>query len=202
VEHAVTEMVYGVDLVAAQVLTAAGEPLPFDPSGLSPRGHSIEARLYAEDPAQGFLPRTGRVLALQHPEGPGVRVGSSLAEGVDVRVDYDPLLAKVVAWGTDRESATRRLRRALGEFTLLGVPNNLDFLADVLASPAWAAARLHTGFIEEHFGGWSEPAEVPAAAVALALEALSAPTAATNAGSPSPPTPWTALGPWSPLGKA
>jgi acetyl/propionyl-CoA carboxylase alpha subunit len=203
VEHPVTEMVFGVDLVAAQVLTAAGEPLSFDPRALCARGHAIEARIYAEDPAQEFIPQTGRVLRLRHSERPGVRVDSSLGEGRNVDVHYDPLLAKVVAWAGTREAATDRLRAALAETVVLGVTTNIDFLADVLALPAWREGRLHTGFLEENLAEWRGPAETPGEVVAIAAEASV--SAAHRRGCDDEteqlPTPWTTLGAWNPLEK-
>ena len=204
VEHAVTEMVYGIDLVKAQILTAAGEPLPFDPKTTTPRGHAIEARIYAEDPAQSFLPQIGHVLLLRHPERPNVRVDSGLREGMEVSVHYDPLLAKVVAWGEDRATATRRLREALADFVLLGVENNVDFLQDALLVPAWTSGDLHNGFVEEHLSGWKGLGEPPAEAAALAGKALFAtPSAAASGGTNSTGvSPWSALGDWTPLGDA
>ena len=200
VEHAVTEMGYGVDLVKAQILTAAGEALAFDPASLSPRGHAIEARIYAEDPAHGFLPQIGRVLRLRHPELPGVRVDSGLREGMDISVHYDPLLAKVIAWAEDRETATRRLREALAEFVLLGVGNNIDFLQDALALPQWKSGDLHNAFVEEHLSEWKGAGEPPAEAAALAGMALSSPVAVGAMGiSSGDVSPWTALGDWTPL---
>jgi acetyl/propionyl-CoA carboxylase alpha subunit len=195
VEHAVTEAVYGVDLVAAQILTAAGDALPFDPERATPRGHAIEARVYAEDPARGFLPQTGRVRRLVLPQGPDIRVDSGLAEGMDVPVHYDPLLAKIIAWGSDRRAATRRLRAALADFAVLGVVTNIDFLLDVLDLPAWDAGRLHTGFLDEHLPSWTEPASAPPAAAALAAEA-----ALLSVGGPAARDggPWASLGGWSP----
>ena len=201
VEHPVTEMVYGVDLVAAQVRTAAGDALAFDPAALVPRGHAVEARIYAEDPARGFLPQTGRVLRLHLPHRPGVRVDSGLAPGREVGVHYDPLLAKVIAWGPDRGQAIDRLYGALGETVILGVTTNVDFLMDVLAHPAWRSGRLHTGFLGEHLPGWRGPESTPPEVVALAAEAsvMGAGRPGNGAGAPSP-TPWTALGGWSPWG--
>jgi acetyl/propionyl-CoA carboxylase alpha subunit len=201
VEHPVTEAVYGVDLVAAQIATAAGEPLPFDPAALAPRGHAIEARVYAEDPAKGFLPQIGPVLRLRLPERPGVRVDSGLVEGTEVLTHYDPLLAKVVAWGGDRATSTRRLATALREMTVLGVMTNIDFLIDVLELDAWKAGALHTAFLDEHMPAWTPPGDPPRAALAVAAEAmtLAAPSAAN--GSAPVPSPWTSLGAWTPLGK-
>ncbi len=197
VEHPVTELVYGVDLVRAQVLTAAGEPLPFDPDSLTPRGHAIEARVYAEDPAHGFLPQTGRVLRLRLPVRPGVRVDSGLGEGREVGTYYDPLLAKVTAWAPDRDEATRRLYSALAGTTVLGVGTNVDFLMDVLALPAWREARLHTGFLEEFLPVWKGPEEAPPEVVAAAAEASVEGLNRPGSGEGGEiPTPWTTLGNW------
>ncbi len=200
VEHPVTEMVYGVDLVAAQVRTAAGEGLGFDPASLCPRGHAVEARIYAEDPAQGFLPQTGSVLRLRIPHRPGLRVDAGLAEGREVGLYYDPLLAKVIAWGEDRATATSRLHAALGGLAVLGVTTNVDFLMDVLALPAWRTGDLHTGFLDEHLPAWRGPEEPPPEVVALAAAASIRPEAVSGDGRGALPTPWTTVGNWSPLG--
>src|SRR6185436_21124702 len=128
-EHPVTEWLLGLDLVAAQVTLAQGGALP---SPREPRGHAIEARLNAEDPHRGFLPSSGRVLLAEFPARPGVRVDAGIRTGSDVRPEYDPLLAKVIAWGADREQARRRLAEALRDTTILGVATNLTFLLQVL----------------------------------------------------------------------
>jgi acetyl/propionyl-CoA carboxylase alpha subunit len=200
VEHAVTEMVYGVDLVRAQILTAAGEALPIDLGSVPPRGHAIEARIYAEDPANGFLPQIGRVLRLRHPERPGVRVDSGLREGMEISVHYDPLLAKVIAWAEDRDTATLRLREALSDFVLLGVGNNIDFLQDVLGLPEWRSGKLHNAFVEEHLSGWKGGQEIPIEAAALAGLALSSAAVSSGVASDAASvSPWTMLGDWTPL---
>ncbi len=134
VEHPVTEMVWGVDLVEQQLRAAAGEPLRFEQSDLEPRGHAIEARLYSEDPAAGFLPAIGTVRRLRLPEGPGVRVDAGIAEGSVIGADYDPMLGKVIAHGPDRETAIGRLDRALAGLVLLGVAHNAAFSRELIAS--------------------------------------------------------------------
>ncbi|TVZ05577.1 ATP-grasp domain-containing protein [Trebonia kvetii] len=158
VEHPVTELVYGLDLVEWQLRVAAGEPLPFGPhpesadgdggAALPMRGHAVEARVYAEDPVRGFLPTGGTVLALREPAGPGIRVDSALAEGVTVTSDYDPMLGKVIAWGEDRATALRRLDAALSGTVVLGVTTNVAFLRGLLADPDVQAGRLDTGLVE------------------------------------------------------
>jgi acetyl-CoA/propionyl-CoA carboxylase biotin carboxyl carrier protein len=148
VEHPVTECVTGLDLVELQVRIAAGEPLPIDQSDVVLDGHAIEARVYAEDPARGFLPQAGTVLGLAEPDGPGVRVDSGLAVGSVVGTDYDPMLAKVIAWGRDRDTARARLVGALGHTAVLGVTTNTPFLRALLTDPDVVAGRLDTGLIE------------------------------------------------------
>jgi acetyl-CoA/propionyl-CoA carboxylase, biotin carboxylase, biotin carboxyl carrier protein len=158
VEHPVTELVYGLDLVEWQLRVAAGEPLPFD-SGSAPsmNGHAVEARVYAEDPSRGFLPTGGVVLAVRSPAGAGVRVDSALAPGVAVTSDYDPMLAKVAAWGPDRATALRRLDAALASTVVLGVGTNVAFLRDLLSDPDVVAGRLDTGLVERRIGASDGP---------------------------------------------
>ncbi|OAH48923.1 acetyl/propionyl/methylcrotonyl-CoA carboxylase subunit alpha [Microbacterium oleivorans] len=153
VEHPVTEEVTGIDLVAAQLRIAAGEPLGFGQDDVVLTGHSIEARVYAEDPAASFLPTGGRVVRVVHPVGPGIRVDSALADGLDVSVDYDPMLAKVIATGRTRDDARRRLVAALGDTAVLGFETNLSFLRALLELPAVAAGELDTGLIARELDG-------------------------------------------------
>jgi acetyl-CoA/propionyl-CoA carboxylase, biotin carboxylase, biotin carboxyl carrier protein len=148
VEHPVTEMVTGVDLVEWQVRIAAGEPLSLRQSDIAVRGHAVEARVYAEDPAAGFLPTGGPVLALAEPGGAGIRVDSGLRPGMTVGSDYDPMLAKVIAHAADRDAAMRRLDAALARTAVLGVGTNVEFLRQVLGHPDVAAGRLDTGLLE------------------------------------------------------
>jgi acetyl-CoA/propionyl-CoA carboxylase biotin carboxyl carrier protein len=148
VEHPVTEMVTGVDLVEQQVRIAAGEKLPITQDDVTMTGHAIEARVYAEDPARGFLPTGGDVLGLVEPEGPGVRVDSGLARGTRIGSDYDPMLSKVIAHGDDRKVALRALDRALAQTAVLGVTTNIEFLRFLLTDPDVAAGRLDTGLLD------------------------------------------------------
>ncbi|MGG7510338.1 acetyl/propionyl/methylcrotonyl-CoA carboxylase subunit alpha [Plantibacter sp. YIM 135249] len=147
VEHPVTELVTGLDLVEWQVRVAAGEPLGFAQEDVVLHGHAFEARLYAEDPAADFLPQTGTVLELAFPAGPGVRVDGGIARGSVVGSDYDPMLAKIVTWGRDRAEALERLDRALADTVLLGVRTNLRFLRELLADEDVVTGRLDTGLI-------------------------------------------------------
>ncbi|RMD62241.1 MAG: acetyl-CoA carboxylase biotin carboxylase subunit [Alphaproteobacteria bacterium] len=151
VEHPVSEMITGQDLVEWQIRVAAGEPLPCGQDDLTITGHAIEARLYAEDPARDFLPATGRLSHLHLPaEDAHVRVDSGVRAGDEITVYYDPMLAKVIVWDRDRTSALVRLRRVLAETRIAGVATNLSFLAAVAAHPAFAAGAVDTGFIERH----------------------------------------------------
>ena len=166
VEHPVTELVTGVDLVEWQLRVASGEPLDFTEVSLT--GHAVEARIYAEDPARGFLPTGGRVLALHEPDD--VRVDSALQVGLRVGSDYDPMLAKVIAHGRTREEALRKLHAALGRTVLLGVTTNIPFLRALLSDVDVRAARLDTGLVErklDELVGHDVPDEV---LVAAALE--------------------------------
>ena len=148
VEHPVTEAVTGIDLVRAQLAIAAGAPLTVDAHGGAIRGHAVEARVYAEDPAAGFLPTGGRVELLDLPHWPGVRIDSALRAGDVVDIGFDPLLAKVIAWAEDRPAALARLRAALAETRVVGVATNLGFLLDALAHPDVAAGTADTDWVE------------------------------------------------------
>ncbi|MGI5415279.1 acetyl/propionyl/methylcrotonyl-CoA carboxylase subunit alpha [Actinomadura luteofluorescens] len=166
VEHPVTELVTGLDLVELQLRVAAGEPLPFTQDDVRLDGHSIEARVYAEDPARGFLPTGGRVLALAEPEA--ARVDSGLDVGTEVGGSYDPMLAKVIVHGADRAEALHKLDRALASYTLLGVPTNVAFLRALLRHPSVVSGDLDTGLVERALddlvAGTAVPPEVLAAA--------------------------------------
>ena len=148
VEHPVTEMVTGLDLVKEQLRLAAGRPLRYAQEYIEWRGAAIEARVLAEDPAQGFMPATGVITHLKEPGGPGIRVDSALYPGLAVTADYDSMLAKVIAWGENRAVAILRLRRALREFQIGGVPTDLEFLFDVVDSPPFIAGNFNTTYLE------------------------------------------------------
>jgi acetyl-CoA carboxylase biotin carboxylase subunit len=198
VEHPITEWVTGIDLVEAQLRIAAGEPLWFTQAEVARRGHAIECRIYAEDPAQQFLPSPGHLAYVHEPAGPGIRVDSGIASASDVPVFYDPMLAKLSAWGADRETARRRLLTALREYAVLGVTTNVRFLLDVIAHPAFAAGQTHTHFIDEHLPGWQrDDGDVELAAIAAALCDTLAPERAPSARGRAPAaTPWHTLGAW------
>jgi acetyl/propionyl-CoA carboxylase alpha subunit len=172
VEHPVTEAVTGLDLVRLQLEIAAGKPLALSTAERTGRGHAFEARLYAEDPDRGDLPAAGRVLHYAPPEGPGVRFDSGIALGSSVPVFYDPLLAKLVTWGRDREEARQRLVDALKRTVVLGVATNLARLDAIAAHPAFRAGELHTGFLDEHLRETKSPPAPPLAFAAAALARL------------------------------
>ncbi|MEU9763775.1 acetyl/propionyl/methylcrotonyl-CoA carboxylase subunit alpha [Streptomyces sp. NPDC001834] len=170
VEHPVTELITGLDLVEWQLRIAAGERLPYEQRDITLTGHAIEARICAEDPSRGFLPSGGTVLALHEPQGDGVRTDSGLRAGGEVGSLYDPMLSKVIAYGPDRAAALRRLRAALADTVILGVPTNAGFLRRLLAHPAVAAGDLDTGLVEREVDGLvpeGVPEEVYAAATLL-----------------------------------
>jgi acetyl-CoA carboxylase, biotin carboxylase subunit len=148
VEHPVTEMVTGIDLVTAQLHLASGGGLPYSQGQIQMRGWAIEARVLAEDPSAGFLPATGEISHLKEPGGLGVRVDSALYLGMKVSADYDSLIAKVIAWGEDRVQANRRLRRALAEFQIGGVPTDLTFLIQVLESVTFIDGATDTTYLD------------------------------------------------------
>ncbi|MFJ9902626.1 acetyl/propionyl/methylcrotonyl-CoA carboxylase subunit alpha [Streptomyces sp. NPDC101152] len=178
VEHPVTELVTGLDLVEWQLRVAAGERLPYEQGDITLTGHAIEARLCAEDPARGFLPSGGTVLKLAEPQGDGVRTDSGLSEGTEVGSLYDPMLSKVIAYGPDRETAIRKLRAALADTVTLGVQTNAGFLRRLLAHPAVVAGELDTGLVEREVDALvptEVPEEVYEAAAAVRLEALKPP---------------------------
>ena len=199
VEHPVTEFVTGEDLVEWQLRIASGEPLPKRQEEIRFRGHAIECRIYAEDPANGFLPSSGRILALEEPHLPGVRVDSGIREGSDVSVYYDPILSKVIAHAATREAAIRKMCVALENYVLLGVASPIELLRDVLSHPEFQKGRLSTHFLEDHLPDWKPRAlEDPELAAALWVA-----TRAPRLRSPSvevagtiAPSPWQVLGHW------
>jgi acetyl/propionyl-CoA carboxylase alpha subunit len=152
VEHPVTEMTTGLDLVRLQVEIAAGASLPdlLGDRDLSPRGHSIEVRVYAEEPANGYLPAAGTLTRVIEPTGPGVRFDSGVHAGTEISVHFDPMISKIIVHAPDRDAACRRLERVLRETAYLGLPTNLDFLGRVIRSPGFRSGELTTAFLDDH----------------------------------------------------
>jgi propionyl-CoA carboxylase alpha chain len=177
VEHPVTEFVTGTDLVELMIRIAAGEKLPFDQKRVHQTGWAIEARVYAEDPTRNFLPSIGRLVRYRPPEGEGIRVDSGVVEGAEITLYYDPMIAKLIAHGADREAAIDTLRQALDGFYIAGVGHNIAFLAAIAASERFREGRLSTDFIAENFpGGFAPPAEFVAADRVILLAASLAET--------------------------
>jgi acetyl/propionyl-CoA carboxylase alpha subunit len=172
VEHPVTEMIAGVDLVKAQLRTAVGLPhgmkLPAQPIG-----HAVEVRIYAEDPATGFLPSIGRLHEWIEPHAPWIRVDSGVERGCDVSPYFDPMLAKVIAWGEDRREAINRMIAALKSMAVLGIETNISYLLDILAHPDFQEGQFSIRFLDEQFKQWKPKSELPAD-VLLALAAYHA----------------------------
>lgn len=157
VEHPVTEWVTGLDLVQLQIMIAGGAHLPFTQAEIQPRGHAIECRVYAEDPANGFLPDSGPVLLAAMPGGPGIRVDAGVETGDSVSVYYDPMIAKISVFGANRVQARLRMAAALNDTAVLGLQTNLAFLQAVLAHPEYAAGQVTTRWVENELAGWQPP---------------------------------------------
>ena len=196
VEHPVTEQVTGIDLVRAQFAIAAGEPLPWRQEDLTQRGHAIEARIYAEDPAQHDLPQAGPLLLYREPSGPGIRVDAGVGEGGEVSVHYDPMIAKLIASGESREVARRRAVDALRRYPILGVRTNTGFLIELLQHPRFVSGDIDTGFIDAEGDAFlSRTAGVTAPeSDAVARAAQAAPTLGTaSAAAAGSYDPWDGL---------
>jgi acetyl-CoA carboxylase biotin carboxylase subunit len=149
VEHPVTEQVTGLDLVKLQIAIAAGHRLPFAWESITPRGHAMEVRLYAEDPANNFFPSPGKILSRHTPSGPGIRMDDGVYQGWTVPTDYDPLLGKLIAWGNSREETIARLRRALEEYAITGIKTNVALFRRILAEPQFLRGEIHTRWLDE-----------------------------------------------------
>ncbi len=173
VEHPVTELVAGVDLVRLQFAIAAGEPLPFTQDDLAQRGHAIECRLYAEDARSGFLPAVGDILLFHPPAASGVRVDAGVQSGDSISIHYDPMIAKIIVYDRTRADAIRRMDAALRDTAVLGVTTNLSFLRALVNHPAFAAGEVDTGFIERHLPELLPPEAGAPPAVVFIAAALS-----------------------------
>ena len=169
VEHPITELTAGIDLVQWQIRIAAGEKFPFTQSDFHQHGHAIECRVYAEDPANGFLPSTGKLLQFLEPRGPGIRVDSGFTTGSEVNHFYDPLLAKLIVHAENRETAIQRMQIALREFVVHGVVTNIDFMQAVLKHEDFAQSKVSTRWVEQSFGEWNPPVPEIESLIAAAL---------------------------------
>ena len=183
VEHPVTELTTGLDLVHLQIRIAAGERLPFTQSEVKIRGHAIECRIYAEDPDNNYFPSPGKITLLLAPSGPGIRRDSGMYEGWTVPMDYDPLLAKLIGYGTDRDQAIGRLRRALNEYFVGGIKTNISLFRRILTDPDFRAAKMDTGFLDRLLQqkgseALSDPKATEVAVIAAGIFATLGPAAA------------------------
>ena len=205
VEHPVTEMATGVDLVRRQILIAAGERLDLRQEDLRQKGHALECRIYAEDPENNFLPSPGRILFLKEPQGPGVRLDGGIYGGWEVPIYYDPILAKLIVWAEDRETACRRMAAALDDFVVLGIHTTIGFLKAIVRHPEFRSGRTNTSFIKNLFEGWKEGGKSEEA-LRLALAAAAFDDVAAAEGRPGADSareanrdaaaPWKSLGRW------
>ena len=199
VEHPITEMITGLDIVRIQLEVAAGNPLPLIQEDVRGRGHAIECRIYAEDPEKGFYPSPGKIIYMQEPSGPGIRNDCGIYSGFHVPVEYDPILSKLIAHAEDRNHAIMRMIQALEDYVILGVKTPVPFLIDVLKSGAFARGDTFTDFIEANFAGWKpNRCDVDAACAAFIIDELNGGREAKastrqEAGNLSP---WQTLGPW------
>jgi len=209
VEHPVTEMITGLDLVEWQLRVAAGEPLPLQQSELSISGHALEARVYAEDPDRGFLPSTGKLVHLVAPkEGEGVRVDTGVEQGDSITPFYDPMIAKLIVHGADRPEALAKMKSALAAYRIVGVANNVEFLGRLIGTPSFAEAALDTALIEREQARLAPPAGEPpgdaflAAAFAEAERAGHAARRGSATRGPEAQSPWRRLDAWRLNGQA
>jgi 3-methylcrotonyl-CoA carboxylase alpha subunit len=188
VEHGVTELVTGLDIVALQLAIAAGEPLPFGQDGVSFNGHALECRVYAEDPLKGYLPSPGRIAKLHLPEGHGVRNDIGTYEGDEISTFYDPLIGKLLTWGTDRQDAVRRMERALFDYRVEGVHTNLQMLTAISGHPVFKAGEATTEFLDLELSP-------EALGVSVSEDVLITAAGALAIGAGASDDPWIAAGP-------
>jgi acetyl-CoA carboxylase biotin carboxylase subunit len=196
VEHPVTEAVTGIDLVRAQLTIAQGGKLPWRQQDLTQRGHAIECRVYAEDPDEGFLPQAGPLILYREPTGPGIRIDAGVSEGDHIGVDYDPMLAKLIAFGETREAARQRAANALRAYPILGIRTNVPFLVNLLEHPEFRAGRLHTGMVDEHLAALATRTAPPPQVLAAAAMASMALAPHTGIRPATVPDPWSSLDRW------
>ena len=202
VEHPITEETLKLDMVEWQVRIAAGEPLTLSQDEIRPLGHALECRIYAEDPYSNFAPATGRLLAWRPPSGMGIRLDSGVAEGLEITAYYDSMLAKLVAWGPDRQAAIGRMSRALESFPVVGVTTNIPFLVRSIAHPDFRSGDYDTGFIDKHPELTVAPEHAPFSAAAAEIAERFWQSNGNNANQRSTSAPLEAPGPWSGLTKA
>jgi acetyl-CoA carboxylase biotin carboxylase subunit len=200
VEHPVTEMVCGVDLVHAQIRIAAGEKLWLKQSDLSQKGHAIECRVYAEDPENNFLPSAGKILYMKEPSGPGVRHDCGVYSGSEVSVYYDPILSKLITWAPNREICCQRMSAALNDFPILGIKTDIEFLRDVVSNPEFKKGNTFTNFIPTYMPNWTPRTDDNIIEKSLITASLFSSNQKMATGFSSEqtemPSPWLTLGDW------
>jgi acetyl-CoA carboxylase biotin carboxylase subunit len=199
VEHPITEVTTGLDLVRCQLEIAAGQALTFRQEEIQPRGWAIECRIYAEDPEAQFLPSPGKILYLREPSGPGIRMDSGIRAGFEVPMEYDPILSKLIVYAENREAARQRMIRALENYVILGIHTTIPFLLEVFKSAAFREGRTRTDFIDRHFEGWKpDRGKSDLARIAFAAHdrCRSRTPAGEKALAPDRLSPWQTLGEW------
>lgn len=200
VEHPITELTTGIDLVKSQISIANEEELKIGEQDLSQRGHAIECRIYAEDPDNDFLPSFGKILFVKEPIGPGIRNDSGIYSGLDVPMHYDPILAKLITWGEDRETARKKMVAALSDYVILGIRTQIGFLKDVMEHSEFIAGRTQTDFIPKNMSGWRERKKerkfLDQALIAAAITTFSRSPGRMKVVKELTFDPWLALGKW------
>jgi len=196
VEHPITEALTGQDLVRWQLAVAEGQALPLSQDQITARGHAIEARIYAEDPAQGFVPQTGEIIAYREPDGLGIRVDSGIGEGDEISIFYDPMVAKLIAWGSDREQVRRKLLTALADFCVHGVQTNIAFLRAILDDADFRAGNTTTDFLTRRLPDYRPPDQLLDQALALSFAAGETATRARAGEGVTIVDPWDRLSGW------
>jgi acetyl-CoA carboxylase biotin carboxylase subunit len=199
VEHPITEVTTGLDLVRRQLEIAAEQALPLCQEEIQPRGHAFECRIYAEDPEAQFFPSPGKILYLKEPSGPGIRMDSGIRAGFEVPMEYDPILSKLIVYAETRESARQRMIRALENYVLLGIKTTIPFLLEVFKTAEFREGRTRTDFIDRHFEGWKpERGKADLARIAFAAHDRSRVRTPTGekASAPDRLSPWQTLGEW------
>lgn len=204
VEHPVTELVTGVDLVKQQIRMAADERLKLKQDELLQRGHAIECRIYAEDPENNFYPSLGKLLYVSEPAGPGIRCDSGIYTGLEIPYHYDPILSKLIVWDEGRPQAIQRMAAALSEYVIMGVRTQIPFLSDIINHPEFQAGNLHTHFIEDHFKGWHPRKNEDLIPIALLTATIGKMRTSKKRAAEIPKptlTPWQLIGRWELCGK-
>ncbi len=202
VEHPITELVTGVDLVKQQIRIASGEKLSLDQDEIKQRGHAIECRVYAEDPENNFFPSSGKILFMKEPTGPGIRHDCGIYSGLEVSVYYDPILSKVIAWGESREDARKRMVLALSGYTVLGIKTCIEFLSALMQHPEFVSGNTQTSFIDKNMSDWIGKKRgkrfINEALIAAAISSQARPTGRRGVKTTEEmPGPWLTLGKWS-----